>query len=125
MKRLRLFLAALAMVVGLSGALPAVALADDAKSTVCTALRAGQDCSKDPAGSVSINNVISTTVNLLSWLVGVAAVIMIIIGGFRFVTAGGDSNQVSSARNTIIYALVGLVVVALAQAIVKFVVHKV
>jgi hypothetical protein len=57
-------------------------------------------------------------------VVGVIAVIMIIIGGLKYVTSGGDSSAVGSAKNTIIYALVGLVVVALAQALVKFVLAK-
>lgn len=125
MKRIRLFIAALAMVIGLSGALPAVALADNAKSTVCAALGSDANCSKNPHGSVSVDNVITTTVNILSWVVGVVAVIMIIIAGLRFVTAGGDSNQISSARNTIIYAIIGLVVAAMAQFIVQFVLNKV
>lgn len=124
MKRLKLFMAALAMVVGLSCALPAVALADDAKSTVCSALGSDNKCSTNPQGSVGIDKVIRVTVNLLSWIVGLAAVIMIIIGGFRFVTAGGDSSNVASARNTVLYAIIGLIVAAMAQFIVQFVLNK-
>jgi Type IV secretion system pilin len=67
---------------------------------------------------------ISAVVNILSVIVAVASVIMIILGGFRYVTSGGDSGSVGNAKNTIIYALVGLVIVALAQLIVKFVVAK-
>jgi hypothetical protein len=50
---------------------------------------------------------------------------MIIWGGLRYITSGGDSAKITSAKNTIIYALIGLVVVALAQFIVKFVLAKV
>ena len=50
---------------------------------------------------------------------------MIIYGGMRYITSGGDSGKITSAKNTIIYALIGLVVVALAQFIVKFVLNKV
>jgi hypothetical protein len=53
------------------------------------------------------------------------AVIMIIVGGLKYITSGGDSNNVSSAKSTIIYAIIGLVVVALAQFIVQFVLNKV
>ncbi|HSH17937.1 MAG TPA: pilin [Candidatus Saccharimonadales bacterium] len=60
-------------------------------------------------------------INIFSWVVGVIAVIMIIVGGLRYITSGGDSGNVSSAKNTILYALVGLVIVALAQFIVRFV----
>lgn len=60
-------------------------------------------------------------VNLFSIIVGVAAIIMIIYGGFRYITSGGDSGRVGNAKNTLIYAIIGLVVVALAQVIVRFV----
>jgi hypothetical protein len=76
-------------------------------------------------GNTNINNIIKTVINVFSWVVGVVAVIMIIVGGFRYVTAGGDSNNVSSAKNTIIYAIIGLVIVAMAQFIVQFVLNKV
>jgi len=71
-----------------------------------------------------INRVIHTIVNLLSALVGVVAVIMIIVGGFRYITSGGNDTSVTSAKNTILYAIIGLVVVALAQLIVRFTLSK-
>ncbi|MEI6237337.1 MAG: pilin [Candidatus Saccharibacteria bacterium] len=73
----------------------------------------------------SINSMVATIINIFSWIVGVICVIMIIYGGFRYVTAGGDSARVGDAKNTILYAIVGLVIVALAQVIVKFVLSKV
>lgn len=72
----------------------------------------------------AINTVISAVINLLSVAVGVAAVIMIIIGGLKYVTSNGDSQAVASAKHTIIYAVVGLIIVALAQTLVKFVLSK-
>ncbi|HEU4914804.1 MAG TPA: pilin [Candidatus Saccharimonadales bacterium] len=77
------------------------------------------------SGSSNLNNVITDIVNIFSVIVGIVSVIMIIYGGFRYVTSGGDSGNVSSAKNTIIYAVIGLVVVALAQFIVQFVLDKV
>jgi hypothetical protein len=71
-----------------------------------------------------INNTIALVVNLFSIGVGVVAVIMIIIGGFKYITSGGDSGNVSGAKNTILYAVIGLVVVALAQFIVRFVLDR-
>lgn len=73
-------------------------------------------------GGGSLNGVFTVLVNVLSAIVGVAAVIMIVIGGFRYVTSGGEANAVSGAKKTIIYAIVGLVVVAMAQVIVHFVI---
>ena len=49
---------------------------------------------------------------------------MIIYGGFRYITSGGDSGKVTGAKNTIIYAVIGLVIVVLAQVIVKFILDK-
>lgn len=72
-----------------------------------------------------INEIITTIINIFSLVVGVVAVIMIIIGGFRYITSGGDSGNVSAAKNTILYAIIGLVVVALAQFIVRFVLARV
>lgn len=76
-------------------------------------------------GGSHIETIIRVVVNVFSLIVGVVAVIMIILGGLRYITSGGDSNNVSSAKNTIIYAIIGLVVVALAQFIVQFVLNKV
>lgn len=79
----------------------------------------------EPSDGSSLKDVVATAVNILSFVVGIAAVIMIILGGFKFVTSGGDSNSTNSARNTIIYALVGLVIAAMAQIIVRFVLNEV
>lgn len=83
------------------------------------------DCSTTAGGTDKVNNIIESIVNIFSVLVGVIAVIMIIWGGLRYITSGGDSGKITNAKNTIIYALIGLVVVALAQFIVKFVLNKV
>ena len=76
-------------------------------------------------GSGGILEIARKAVNLLSIIVGVVAVIMIVFGGFKYITSGGDSNNVSSAKNTLIYDIVGLVIVALAQVIVRFVLSNV
>jgi hypothetical protein len=49
---------------------------------------------------------------------------MIILGGLKYITSGGDAQKVASAKSALIYAIVGLVIVALAQAIVRFVLGK-
>jgi hypothetical protein len=74
---------------------------------------------------VSINSVIAAVVNVLSIVIGVVSVIMIMVGGFKYVTSNGDSNSVSSAKNTILYAIIGIVVAALAQVLVNFVLKKI
>ncbi len=80
------------------------------------------NCNTQTAGSTnSLQEVLTKGVNIFSIIVGIIAVIMIIVGGLKYITSGGDSGNVSSAKNTIIYAIVGLIIVALAQFIVRFV----
>jgi hypothetical protein len=84
------------------------------------------DCSDvNNAGAGGIGDRIKTIINWISALIGVVAVIMIIFGGFRYITSGGNDTSVASAKKTILYALVGLVIVALSQLIVKFVLTNV
>jgi hypothetical protein len=71
--------------------------------------------------SSSITTLIKAVILVISWIVGIVSIIMVIFGGFRYVTSGGDSAATASARNTIIYALVGLVIAVLAQTLVYFV----
>lgn len=70
------------------------------------------------------DGIVTKAVNLFSFIIGFAAVVMIIIGGFKYVLSAGDSSSVNSAKNTILYAVIGLVIAALAQAIIIFVVNK-
>lgn len=72
----------------------------------------------------TLTTMIGTAVNVLLLIIGAVSVIMIIYGGFRYVTSGGDSSAVTSAKNTILYAVVGLIVALLAYAIVGWVLAK-
>lgn len=122
-----------AILLAVPMAMPAVVAAEGtignclAQGSNLTAPDANTNCPDNgtETGNTNINNIIKTVINIFSWIVGVVAVIMIIVGGFRYVTAGGDSNNVSAAKNTIIYAIIGLVIVAMAQFIVQFVLNKV
>ncbi len=67
------------------------------------------------------NNFIKDIINILLFLIGAIAVIMIIIGGLRYVTSGGDQGAITGAKNTILYAVIGLVIAVMAFAIVNFV----
>jgi uncharacterized membrane protein len=126
MKRIKILITTLVLALGLGGGLlvPAVVHASP-KSEVCSTLGSGNGCTSQPANGVNLDNVVKTLINLFSVVVGIVAVIMIMIAGFRYVTSGGDSSKVSGAKNALIYAIVGLVVVALAQFIVQFVLQKV
>lgn len=102
----------------------------DVKKNVCNGAEISLDdkgCT-DPkaAGGANqrVNALIANVTNILSLIVGIVAVIMIIVSGFKYVTSGGDSARVSSAKTTIIYAIIGLIIVVLAQIIVRFVIGK-
>lgn len=115
-------------------ALPSLAFAetqDDINSSLCTGTNLSLDtsapCDAQTEGQTAttrINGLLTTIINIFSIIVGIVAVFMIIFGGLKYVTSGGDSGNVSSAKNTIIFALVGLVIVALAQFVVKYVLGK-
>ena len=70
-----------------------------------------------------VNKTVSAIIDILSFVVGIAAVVAMISGGFKYVTSGGDAGKVGNAKNTLIYALVGLAVAAIAQALVHFVIN--
>lgn len=104
-------------VVGL-GAPPSAAAAP--KDDICKGVSiTGGDCGETDTGGLeaAIRNII----NIFSVLVGIVAVIMIMASGFKYVTSGGDSGKVKSAKDTLIYAIVGIVIVAFSQLIVQFV----
>ena len=130
-KSIILILALQLGLVGGSFAVPALAYAQTPKEAACqgVALTGGSCDTADPndpnSSGNKVNSAIATVINIFSWIVGVAAVIMVIIGGFKYITSQGDSSNVNSAKNTILYALIGLVVVALAQVIVKFVLNRI
>ena len=65
-----------------------------------------------------------TITNVLLFLIGAISVIMLIIGGLRYVVSGGDSTAVQNAKNTILYAIVGVVVAILAYAVVSFIISS-
>jgi hypothetical protein len=80
----------------------------------------------DDTGDTDNNTIASLAkkiINIVSLIVGATAVLFVVIGGFRYITSGGDSGKVSSAKQTIIYALIGLAVAALAQFLVHYVIN--
>lgn len=119
---------------------PALALGVTAATSVITAPVANAaDCTDDASGGLSggagcaqgkdqqadlfgSNGVFKTITNVLLFIIGAVSVIMLIIGGIRYVVSGGDSSAVTGAKNTILYAVVGIVVAILAYALVNFVI---
>ena len=71
------------------------------------------------------NVVIKNVTNTMFFIIGAVSVIMLIYGGIRYTTSGGNTNSVTAAKNTVIYSIVGLVISILAYAIVNFVVTNI
>ncbi|HLG90752.1 MAG TPA: pilin [Candidatus Saccharimonadales bacterium] len=69
--------------------------------------------------------IINVAANIIALLTGIGAVIMIILGGFSYITAAGNAERATNARRRIIYSIVGLVVVALAWAATRFITDRV
>lgn len=129
-KRLKIGILALALSLGaflpMLVAAPALAqVSEETKQAACEGIgdAGGDGC--DSGADTDISALLAQVINILSWIVGVVAIFMIIIGGMKYILSGGDAAGVSSAKNTIIYSLVGLVVAALAQVLVQFVIGRV
>jgi hypothetical protein len=67
---------------------------------------------------------VSTITNVLLFVIGAISVIMIIVGGIKYTTSAGDASKIKSAKDTIMYSVVGLVLALLAYAIVSFVLRQ-
>jgi len=67
------------------------------------------------------NSIFTTIVNVLLFIIGAVSVVMLIWGGIRYTTSAGNSSAVTAAKNTIMYAIIGLIIAFLAFAIVNWV----
>lgn len=85
----------------------------------------GANAFNDPSSPIlGPTSILYKTIQAITILTGAISVIMIIIGGFRYVVSGGDSNATKGAKDTILYAVIGLVIAIFAQTIVTFVLSK-
>ena len=78
-----------------------------------------------PSDLIGDNGVFGRITNVILLIVGIVSVVMLIYGGLRYILSGGDSKKVTDAKNTIMYALIGLIISILAFAIVNFVINAV
>lgn len=114
-----------AFVMGLGFAIPTVAYAADCDPGSLNA-SSGANCAQGDQTPSNLfsgdDSIFRQIVNIMLFIVGAVAVIMLIFGGIRYVTSGGAQDQVTAAKNTIMYAIIGIVVAILAFAVVNFVV---
>jgi hypothetical protein len=130
-KRIQTIVVSLSLLIGLL--VPSLAVAPmrvaalASQGDACKGLHqlGGTSCSSDPGsnspGQNQIASVAKVVVNIISFIAGIAVVILIVVSGIRFAVSGGDSQAAAGARNMLVYAIIGLVIIALTQAIVHFV----
>lgn len=92
---------------------------DASETVVC------QDVNEQDSETNPIIGVIRSAVTIVSYVTGVAAIILIIVSAIRFITSGGDSGKIAQAKSALVYALIGIAITVLAQAIISFVLNKV
>ena len=78
-----------------------------------------------PTELIGDNGVFNRLTSTILLIVGFISVIMLVYGGLRYILSGGDSKKVTDAKNTVLYAIIGLIISLLSYAIIKFVLHSV
>jgi len=78
-----------------------------------------------PAELVGPDGIFTQITNTILYAVGIISILMLIYGGLRYVISGGDSKKVTDAKNTILYAIIGLIVAILSFAIVNFIINAI
>lgn len=122
MNKLKITFAALIAVIGISTAIPTLVSDSVMAQSATDKMQEGVNQVGGNQNQTSLQDNIRNVTNILMFLLGAIAVIMIIIGGIRYATSNGDANSTKAAKDTILYAVVGLVVAIMAYAIVNFVI---
>lgn len=119
MKKVTIFIATLAIVLGVGGSLAA--------SDTALAINVFDQCGSNADSAVcksqgdNATSMVQIVINMLLYVLGIIAVIMIVVGGIRYTTSNGNASQIKEAKDTILYSVVGLIVAMLSFAIVNFV----
>ena len=122
-KTIRTAFAGLLLVPVLALGISAVAGSVDVSAQISNGLQS-VNTGNGPTNLTGEGGVFTTIVNVLLFIIGAVSVVMLIYGGIRYTTSGGNANNVTAAKNTIMYAIIGLVIAIFAFAIVNFVVGE-
>lgn len=124
MKNWKRILLTLALLVGVSAPalLPTDASAVNVFSECQTNNQDNAICKAQTTDSAT--NMVTIVINILLYIIGIIAVIMIVVGGVRYTVSNGNASQVKEAKDTILYAVIGLIVAIMAYAIVNFVLSR-
>ena len=122
-KTIRTAFAGLLLVPVLALGISAVAGSVDVSAQILNGLNS-VNTGNGPTNLTGTGGAFTTIVNVLLFIIGAVSVIMLIYGGIRYTTSGGNANSVTAAKNTIMYAIIGLIIAIFAFAIVNFVVDQ-
>lgn len=128
MKTLRNLVLVGLTLIGITSFVPVVSAADPAapaspgESLQGEAEEAIRDAGAD--GGASLSDVITDIVNALIFVVGSISVIMVVVGGIRYTLSGGEASATQGAKDTILYALIGVGVALFAYTMVNFVINR-
>ncbi len=115
MNKIKIIIVSIVAVLGIMTVVPGVAYASPASEIKGGVSAAG-------GGSApTLGSQIQTLINVLLFILGAISVVMIVLGGIRYTTSNGEASSLKSAKDTVLYAVVGLVVALMAYAIVNFV----
>lgn len=131
MRRLLLTILATGAFLSLLPVVPAMAATLDPFQEACDNVPEGAErpaacdtSDKDPITGREGDGVLIKATNIVAFVTGVAAVITIIIAGLQYITAAGDPNKIGGAKQTIIFALVGIAIVMVARGVITFIVRR-
>jgi hypothetical protein len=131
-QKFSLFLASLSVLFLSASMAVAPAYAFDPFSSACTANTGDSAVCVDKGNGQNGNNpiygsggLIYKITEVVAFIAGVAAIIVILVGSIKYVTSGGDANAASSAKNTILGAFIGLIIIIVAASLITFVVSKI
>lgn len=125
MNKIKTIIITLAAALGIVAFAPmaaTVGAAAPCSGSAASCITQGQQKVGGNENKTSLEDQIKIVVNIMLFILGAIAVIMIIIGGIRYATSNGDSSSIKAAKDTILYAVIGLVVAIMSYAIVNFIV---
>jgi hypothetical protein len=117
MNKLKIAVLSFALLIGVTALVPSYDVGASAKSEITKGYEAAGGNQETVTTQARVNGI----VNLMLYIIGVLSVIVIVFAGIRYVTSTGDSSRVKGAKDTLTYAVIGLIVAILAYAIVNFV----
>lgn len=119
----KIVIAVISLAIMVSGLIGVPAFAGTSSSVSCPADLPNREliCASSTGGESKLINTVSNVLMAIYGIVGILAVVMIVVGGVKYMTSQGDPGKIQSAKNTIMYSIIGLVIVLAAFAITDFI----